>query len=581
MAVKEPKKLRTEEDIIEAVKKVADLEDPLYIRMEDDYGLSRGELHKVPQGYESYTDNRALTLKHMIGSALDTAELELKIPASTETHKQRRKQSETERFVHGCIDRANLNRRRRGEPDLQSEMSWHAVNRGWIVAVPLCFKTEDEGNPTDVEIGLWDRRWTRYVMGRRGPKWMARERRMHPHDVMEEYEIDLDDGKTEVDTIEFLDDEIHCLIIDSKFAKNPKKHQIGHFPGIIQAVGGTPSITSTLYNDTIKDRGESVFALNRNIYKTRNDMLSAYKTMVAKGQSGAYKVFSVDGNLVLEEDPGKSGKHISLRKDQEDVVPLETLTMPQDAIAVLQASDMAIQEGGVPPTQFGQINQPLSGLALEILNLPTRAKIAPPKQAVEFVFEEIAYSLTRQFSSLTDEKNLGLEPIELRVKEKDEAKMITFKPKDIKPERFEAELNIYYPADQMQKWMAAQIAQQIGMPLQDIYEDVIEGEDVDLMMDKKLEEAAMQNPAIMMRMMARALVRRGRPEMADEVLLDYYEQLLQKKQRVQSLMMPEGGQGGPPQGQMMPRPQPGNPPPVPAQESQLRLQQLGLVGPGG
>lgn len=571
------KRLRTEQDIIEAVKKVAELEDDLYMRMEDDYGLFRGDPHKVKVG-ESYTDNRAQTLTHMIDSALDTAKLALKIPASTETHEQRRPQAKTERFVHGCIDRANHNRRRRGEPDLQSEMAWHACNRGWIVAVPLCYKTEDEGNPTDVEIALWDRRWTRYVMGRWGPKWMARERKMHPRDVMEEYEIELDDGKTEVDVIEFLDDEIHSIIIDEEFAKKPKDHQIGHFPGIIQAVGGTPSITSTKFSDTIRDRGESVFALNRNIYSTRNEMLSAYKTMVGKGQSGAYKVFSIDGNLVLEEDPGKSGKHISLATDKEDVVPLETLVMPQDAIAVLQASDMAIQEGGVPPTQFGQINQPLSGLALEILNLPTRAKIAPPKQAMEFVFEEIAYSLTRQFSSQTDEKNLGLEAVELRVEEKDEAKMIKFKPEDIKPERFKATLNIFYPTDQMQKWMQAQIAQQIGMPLQDIAEEVLEVEDIDLMMDKKLEEAAMQNPAIMMRMMARALIRRGRPEMADEVLMDYYEQLMQRKQRMMASMMP---QGQAPQEQMMPRPSPGNPPPVPAQDSQMRLQQMGLVGPRG
>lgn len=574
MAVKEPKKLRKEEDIIAAVKKVADLEDALYQRMESDYGLVRGELHKVAAG-ESYTDNRAQTLTHMIGSALDTAKLELKIPANIQTHEQRRESSKNELFAHGGIDRANLNRRRRGEPDLQSDLSWHARNRGWVVTVPLCFKTEDEGNPTDVEIPVWDRRWTRYVMGRTGPKWAAYERKMHPYDVMEEYQIELDDEKSEVNVIEFWDDEIHCIIVDEEFAKKPTKHQIGFNPVIVLPVGGTPSITSTLYSDTIKDRGESVLALNRNLYSTRNDMLSAYKTMVGKGQSGAYKVFSLDGNLVLEEDPGKSGKHISLRKDQEDVAPLETLTMPQDAIAVLQASDMAIQEGGVPPTQFGQINQPLSGLALEILNLPTRSKIAPPKQAVEFAFEEIAYSLTRQFSSMTDEKNLGLEAIELRVKEKDEAKMITFKPEEIKPERFEATLNIYYPTDQMQKWMAAQIAQQIGIPLQDIAENVLEEPDVDLMMDKKLEEAAMQSPPIMMRMMARALVRRGRPEMADEVLMDYYEQLMQRKQRMM------GGQGQAPQEQMMPRPQPGNPPPVPAQDSQMRLQQLGMVGPRG
>lgn len=569
------KKLRTEQEIIEAVKKVAELEDALYERMEDDYALFRGEKHVVKAG-ESYTDNRAQTLTHMIGSALDTAELNLKIPASTETHEQRRPQAKTERFVHGCIDRANFNRHRRGEPDLQSEMAWHAANRGWIVAVPLCYKTEDEGNPTDVEIALWDRRWTRYVMGRTGPKWMARERKMHPRDVMEEYQIELDDDKTEVNVIEFLDDEKHGIIVNEAFAKKLTDHQISHFPGIIQAVGGTPSITTTRSYDTVKDRGESVFALNRNIYSTRNEMLSAYKTMVAKGQSGAYKVFSIDGNLVLEEDPGKSGKHISLEKDREDVVPLDNLVMPQDAIAVLQASDMAIQEGGVPPTQFGQINQPLSGLALEILNLPTRAKIAPPKQTMEFVFEEIAYSLTRQFSSWKDEKNLGLEPIELRFKDKDEAKMITFKPEDIKPERFDATLNIYYPTDQMQKWMAAEIAQRIGIPLQDIAENVLEEPDVDLMMDKKLEEAAMQSPAIMMRMMARALIKRGRPEMAEEVLMDYYEQLMQRKQRMMGDMGQEQGMASP-----MKTPQPPNVPPNPAQDSQMRLQQLGMVGPRG
>ena len=61
MEITQAKKLRNINDIVEAVKEVADEEKALYDRFQGDYGLCRGEPHPDPDDNTSFTDNRAIT----------------------------------------------------------------------------------------------------------------------------------------------------------------------------------------------------------------------------------------------------------------------------------------------------------------------------------------------------------------------------------------------------------------------------------------------------------------------------------------------------------------------------------------
>ncbi len=576
--------------IMQAINEVANDDAPLYERMESDFNLFRGEQYQARKGDQAFTSNEPQTLADKVIDIIAKADLDLKIPIFTEPEDDRREISNTERFVSGCLDYADLRLKRRGEPTLQPLAAWHAVVRGWIVGRPLVYKSEAAGGDTVVQIDLWDRRWVRYEMGSEGILWVAFIRNVPIRVAQQEFGLDLDKNwkqfsttasytgssgtKATIQVIDFFDEKNNAIILspsqgttnttgakDGWYWKEPTPHNCDGPPVIIRPCGATPLVASDDHTDTIKDQGESIYANNRNMYAPYNKLWSNILTMTDKGARGAYKVMSRDGHLTMTTDPAKEGSNPSLSTDKkQDLVPLETFTMPKDTPAMMSALGKSIQVGGTSDVMHGVLSQsPLSGLAIQQLRQAVATLVDRRALTVQEFFEDCAWHLTTQFAKG------GLKPIELNVKRDTKfTELIKFHPRSygerpaVRQYRFKALLKPDMPQDDMQKYMMAQAARQPdqdGQPLLSdgtIMEHIIKLPDTDLEDDKKIMEWFYKQTVFRLRRIESALIN----QQADQDVIDvaHAMRLQAENEFIRSMTLGGGGggQGGQPQPQQPP-----------------------------
>jgi hypothetical protein len=506
----------TAEDIKDRISKIEDSSAEAMVkdRIASDFGLWRGDPFNPGDDYEAFTDNTPQSQAGKTIAALATAKLSIFCPIDIDKKKARKDKSISERFVNGYIDSVNLILRRRGEPDLQSQVAWYAINTGFIIAKPLIYKGK---NGTKIGFELWNRINVSYEMGVDGLKWIACKRSLSPGEIYALYGVTGDHaGDQPVDVIDYFDDEENGLIIDDKFYKALTKHQIGFNPVIFLPCGSTPYVSHPMIQDAYKDVGESIYKDLRNLVKPNNVLLSAVLTQAYRFRKPPIAIESADGTYTVEQDPYKSGAKVPLSKNkQQDIRPLEMPELPKDMYA---ASEMVASKLAQALPEFPwsgvQGNSPWSGLALSVAAHTTGTVIYQFKKAMEAMYEEIAWNVTRMFSESWDESNLGLEPIELAFNTEQGMSIHNFKPSEVKPFRFKAELEIELPQDEMQKWMQARIAsekpqgQEPILSMQTIREQIIKVQDPDSERAKILEEWAMNLPTVRLREVLLALIER-------------------------------------------------------------------------
>jgi hypothetical protein len=546
----------TADEIKDRISKIetSGVEVGLRERIASDYGLWRGDPFNPGDGYESFTDNTPQSQAGKTIAALATAKLNIFCPIDIDKKKARKDKSISERFVNGYMDSVNLMLRRRGEPDLQSQMAWYAINTGFIIAKPLIYKGE---KGTKIDFEFWNRINVSYEMGTDGLKWIACKRSLYPREIYALYGVTGDHPDEEaVDVIDYFDDEENGLVIDDKFYKPLTKHQIGFNPVILLPCGSTPYVSHPRMQDAYKDVGESIYKDLRNMVKPNNVLLSAVLTQAYRFRKPPIAVESSDGTYTIEGDPYKAGAKVPLSKiKQQDIRPLEPPELPKDMYA---ASEMVASKLAQALPEFPwsgvQGKTPWSGLALSVAAHTTGTVIYQFKKAMEAMYEEIAWNVTRMFSESWDESNLGLEPIELAFNTEQGMSIHNFKPSEVKPFRFKTELEIELPQDEMQKWMQARIANEGPNPIlsqQTIREQIIKVQDPDSERAKVLEEWAMNLPTVRLREVLLALIERldkgdmeaVRSAKSIAMELDKMEQL-QLQDYMKAVMGPTPGQMG-------------------------------------
>jgi len=542
------------EEILEAHKVIQSSEDELYKRMESDYGLFRGEEYKAEKGYESFTDNTPQNVSGKVTDLIGKAQRRLWVPITSEDETERRFISDTERMVKGCFQLLDRQLSARSEPGLQKQMSWYAVNRGWILPYILILKNKKD-KKTTLKGGVLDRRWTTFEIGEYGAMWLCSEKTISGRQA--EYLYDLEDTPTEVPIYYFFDTK-NFGIFSGERDKNSGKvnagewlveltpHGFGRCPVVIKPVGATPYIVASDYSDTIKDVGESVFSNTRNLYGPTNKVLSWMMDMIAFGRKPVKIHQSLDGRKTFAEDPNRAGAELQTSwQDKEEVKYLENPRMPFETPTMLQVLDGKIQQGTLPATAFGNAPFALSGYAYEMLRYGMGSLIDRYAEAVAESYEEMARLISEEFASG------GFKPIKIPVDDKKKGYNIyeEFKPSQIQGYEFECDLEIGMPQDDMKKWQIATLAHGGPNPLLSagtVRETLLKLEDTDLEDDKLLEEFASNEPTVKLLKTLDAMRRRNAPdEEWMPIALDLQELRMQRmKQYVNSLGGGGGGQGG-------------------------------------
>jgi hypothetical protein len=616
-------KIRTPEEISEAVQSHYNATEELRNRMDEDYALYRLEPFKgleltdtdTEEGYAHYTSNEPQTFADKIITFTAESKTILKIAHEEQEEVQRKIDNQKERWVGGVLRQGDERQIRMMKPPVKEELASWASVRGWLFGRALLVKRED--GSTFPDITPWDPLNTYWQMGDEGLEWACLKTMKTPNEIYAQYGTDLNDLESNLKdgeglvVFDFYDNEINTVVLEDRVLKPPTPHGSPRIPVFYRPVGSLPLIQSENAEDTIRDWGESVFKATRVIYANYQQMLSIQLELARRSRKPPIAIESPDGTLSLEESPYVEGSELQLAQG-EKVQALELLKSAPDLGPFLAQIAGEMQRGALPWSTFGELPFQLSGFAIQTLRQGIETILIPRLRAVENCLEQIIRLITDQYVEG------GFDTFEVSGYD---ANRKYFR-ESISPEVINqggdiiVRLVSQLPQDDIAKASLAKVLTDGTSPLtskQWARENVLEMQDADLVIDQiKTEQAENLLPMTTLFTHGMAAEERGEEEIARIILAEInfltiqkQLQLFQLQSAAQQVGLPSAqgqgeqgsqlgqgidprvappqtfGNGANPQDLSNPGPQvpPGTPRPG-AQTDATRLQDIGLLGPG-
>jgi hypothetical protein len=544
--------------------------DALWTRMDKDYGTYRGEAFRPnpEEGIaqeDTYTSNQPRVDADTVVGYGAAARRIIRVMDDDSQRDVRDANSNAERFAVGVLDLGDQKQMRaRGKRGIQEQLMWYAsIRGGYAAARALLIKDED--GETDVEIQPLDPRHLLVQFGAKEPVWAAYLTMRSRTSLSSEYGIKWDggdensDGARQVRVIDYtyrvkkprvVDNRrsgrfiyVNCVIANHRFAKRPAPTFSTVFPVIIRAVGSNPGVASfDLRYETGESRaipghedfGESVFAANRNIIKTKNRMFTYGVSLTAKAAQERFKVFSNTGTFRLPDNPADKGSEFHLARNQgQDVESVPVQELSRDIQWLNAGIAQETVAGGLPEIAKGIMQGAVSGAALSIAGESITRLVDPPMRAVESCLEGIVEALIGQFETG------GYDPIRVRGRTYDSVRFDRF----IEPESLEGhgpltvELLPKLPRDDQAMWQMAAFAATAGLdgePLAGshyIRENIIKMQDPDLERERIYAGMAVKtDPMVLLATQIASAVKEGEMEVAQTLAVQ-----LQRMHRQQQM----------------------------------------------
>lgn len=528
---------KTEAEIIQVVTDKEGVLSDLRDQIESDFDLATMVPYAAAEGYESYTTSAPKNYLDKVMDGLNASEITIQIRQQEDaSEKDRRAASLGERYLFGALGDIDRRFRNISEPPLREQLGWHLCTRGGLGIRALVYPQKDK---TVFDVLLSDLLHTTWEEGPNGLLWGNNKRPLTKAQITAEYGIDI--TASSADLYDWWDEENNAIIIDGKFVKKPTKHHIGHVPMFIASVGSMPTILNKDGTANLKEKFQSIYSAARGLYEPFNKIASTTMDIYERSKAGSIKHTSKDGKKKLAPgvDPYLTFTEIAL-SEGETIEPLTLPDIPQ-AIAVIHALvDRDISQSTLPyPLAYGGTQQAMSGAALSVLVENTRSVFTPRTSAGEQVYTWLCEELLSQYSR-NGAKAANLQGYD----GKGDFFSTKVKPKDINPEWFvSVTWRPQLPRDKEAEIMMAKAATTPGpdgMPLlskNTAYEDIMHLKDPDAEQDKIYEQTAEGLKPIMVSRIVEALVARGKPELAKDVLALLNPQAAQAPQLPPNMIM--------------------------------------------
>lgn len=400
--------------------------------------------------------------------------------------------SKKEMFFFDSLDIADQLLGKRGMPKHFTFQGNHVNLRG-RVAQRVIVEIDDEGN-LKVELIPWDMLFATYDFDTDGTAWAGYTTKRSKAMIESEYGITPSGSTGKITDFEGKD--INYIFLDDKHI-DTQPNSYGYVP---VAIALSPAGLLFLDDDMEENRGESIFWLNRDLYKEANRIVSIVQTL----NSGALfpPLQKEYEEIPLEKPPAPvAGTRM--------VVPVKKgeLYHPMPREDVYQATRMAwsiidshIQQGSFSTIEFGTLQFPLSAVALENLAEGRELVLAPGLQALSMLYLQTCQMIKDQFIKLN-------KSIEIRGK----GKQATYAPKDL-----DGDYNIffrYFTGSRKYALAGISEAQAIGNLVSDDYKrrELIRIENPDEEAEKiRTEQLEKMNPAILYYKQIQSLVEQER-----------------------------------------------------------------------
>jgi len=181
----------------------------------------------------------------------------------------------------------------------------------------------------------------------------------------------------------------------SKFPERVINHGLGYPPLIYMKSGA--GLSSSMDSNNIQYEGESIFENNRGLIPELNRAASIFQTLTAMTFEGSYEYESDEGS---EATPPKNFG--GLRK----IIPVDS----GGGFKIIQINDVknatrlfynmlvgALQRGGLPNIDFGNLSFPLSAVAISKLTASKDAIFIPRLNAIALFFRAASQMIKKQY----------------------------------------------------------------------------------------------------------------------------------------------------------------------------------------
>lgn len=360
------------------VKQKEDELSALYARMKTDYDLlslrkyvlSDKNEKAIPDIINVTLNKPAIFAANVISSLGSTAQQTVvtSTKGSIDTHY-------IEEFQDAAFNAANLRLQKRGQASLNSFADIQLCIRG-RGARRILFRLaskEDVANGDATKIGeiipditSWDTRFVTYEKGMNGLKWGAYhiDRNWNATEeqygeLMQKYGI-YREGKNPVkaNIADIWTEDHNEIWIEGKQVLE-QGHDYGFCPVILEIVPlGYGNIL--MEEDRLQHEGESIFFMIRDVIPELNRLVSLLQTLNQRQLLGSMKYPTAD----TSQEPPDFPKSMEVVNVEEDLAPIDYGDARRSAEMVYSILEKSLQQGSITDTDLGNLNFPLSAVAL-------------------------------------------------------------------------------------------------------------------------------------------------------------------------------------------------------------------------
>ncbi len=506
----------------------------LRARFEEHEAYAVGEDYVTSPGYEAYTSPAPQNHMDKVMDGINRSQLALQIKLDDDaTEVEQRQASQAELYLFGALQDIDRNLARRGESPLRANLGYLMSVRGYYCLKAVVYERKGK---IYFDVVPWDPMHVTYDYGSFGLLWIARKRQISKAAIFKEYGIEIG-GKNGWVT-DFWDEDRNSVIIDDHFAKSPTAHKLEEIPILYGAVDSRPNIQNRNGEATLKDRGNSIYHSAIKTFEPTNRFTSQLMDIHSKSITGSIIHESKTGQKKLKGDP--HAKYMEIQTEEgEKISMLELPQVPEVTAALLGILDRDAQQSMLPyPTAFGGANENFSGRALVLLADATQSVFTPRTGALGVCYRWLSEQLLSQFAQKGKSQ-------EFRGFDANGSYFtVKIKPTDLNKGWFvSAQFTPQLPRDLESDIQTAIMATtpsgeggQSVMSMETAREDIVKMRNPNAEKDKVAAEKGESLPPIQIQIMAAALVKAGKPEIAQQVLA------LQQPETAEN--PPPGGAGG-------------------------------------
>lgn len=359
-----------------------------------------------PDDYATYKSLDPHTFGNRIVDMLGAASMTARVPYAANTKDRRSFGEAKERFFISCLREADELLRLRLQPGLQDSLGWYIALRGWYAGRALLVKSATDGS-TRVDISPFDPMNTFWDRTEDGLRWVCHVQYRRPSELRSSYILADDDRlrddtreDTPVKTYNFYDAVSHSLCTESGWLKEPEPHGAPGIPCFVGASGAAPYIgrlNAATATQDVEAWGPGVFTYVRDMYSVENQTMSDRLTMVRRSLMRPVIIENA-GAFRLGKNIWQEGAEVYL-PDGAKLNAVDLQEMSRETDPLLSQLSGAIQRGTLSHTSYGQLGQPLSGYAINLLNMGNEFVVRHGIQALRAAYMQIWGLLCAQYAT--------------------------------------------------------------------------------------------------------------------------------------------------------------------------------------